>query len=49
MPESVLFLPGLLCDARLWREQIAALPPAIEGRVADLTADDTLEGMARAD
>ena len=42
----VLFLPGLLCDARLWRHQLAALAPVADCRVADLTLDDSLEAMA---
>jgi pimeloyl-ACP methyl ester carboxylesterase len=44
MIEDVLFLPGLLCDARLWRDQTALLPRAI---VADLTLDDSVDAMAR--
>jgi pimeloyl-ACP methyl ester carboxylesterase len=44
MIEDVLFLPGLLCDARLWRDQVAVLPRAA---VADLTLDDSIDAMAR--
>lgn len=49
MPEpiSLLLLPGLLCDARLWRDQVAALAGEAECRVADTTLDDSLAGMAR--
>ena len=43
MQEKLLFLPGLLCDARLWRDQLVAFPPAI---VADLTLDDHVDAMA---
>jgi pimeloyl-ACP methyl ester carboxylesterase len=43
MIEDLLFLPGLLCDARLWRDQIAILPGA---EVADLTEDDHVDAMA---
>jgi pimeloyl-ACP methyl ester carboxylesterase len=46
MPDSILFMPGLLCDARLWRDQIAALAPTTHAIVADLTQDDTLDDMA---
>lgn len=46
MPETLLLLPGLLCDARLWRDTIALLGEAAECRVADLTRDDTLAAMA---
>lgn len=46
MPIPLLLLPGLLCDARLWRDAL----PAVEGLaapvVADLTRDDTVAGMA---
>ncbi len=42
----VLLLPGLLCDARLWRDQIEALADLAHPVVADLTQDDRLEAMA---
>ncbi len=42
----LLLLPGLLCDARLWRDQVAALAPLAEPIVADLTQDDNVETMA---
>jgi pimeloyl-ACP methyl ester carboxylesterase len=42
----LLLLPGLLCDARLWRDQVSALAPVAEPLVADLTADETVEAMA---
>lgn len=47
MPEDVLFLPGLLCDARLWRDQVAGLEGLARPAVADLTQDDSIDGMAR--
>jgi pimeloyl-ACP methyl ester carboxylesterase len=47
MTDSVLFMPGLLCDARLWRDQIAAIAQVAHAQVADLTQDDSLDGMAR--
>jgi pimeloyl-ACP methyl ester carboxylesterase len=47
MSESLLFLPGLLCDATLWRDQITALAPLVAIEVADLTRDDHLDDMAR--
>lgn len=43
---ALLLLPGLLCDARLWRDQVAALAPLARPIVADLTLDDTVEAMA---
>jgi pimeloyl-ACP methyl ester carboxylesterase len=42
----LLLLPGLLCDARLWRDQVADLSAIAEPVVADLTLDDSFEAMA---
>ena len=42
----LVLLPGLLTDARLWAPQRAALAGASDVRVADLTRDDSLAGMA---
>lgn len=42
----LLLLPGLLCDARLWRDQIAGLADLAEIVVADLTQDDNLGAIA---
>lgn len=42
----ILLLPGLLCDARLWRDQVAALAPRASAVVADLTLDNRVEAMA---
>ncbi len=44
--QTLLLLPGLLCDARLWRDQVAALVPLARAVVADLTLDDRVEAMA---
>ena len=45
--EPLLLLPGLLCDERLWRDQVAGLadlrPRCV---VADLTRDDSMAAMA---
>jgi len=48
MPETqdLLLLPGLLCDDRLWRDQIAALRGLARCSVPDLTRDDSLAAMA---
>jgi len=43
---TLLLLPGLLCDARLWRDQVAALAGGADCVVADLARDDSLGGMA---
>jgi len=42
----LLLLPGLLCDARLWRDQATALAPLAKPVIADLTLDDRIETMA---
>ena len=42
----LLLFPGLLCDARLWRDQVEALSATVRCVVADCTQDDTLDGMA---
>ena len=44
--QPLLLLPGLLCDARLWRDQVAALGPLARPVVADLTLDDRVDAMA---
>jgi len=43
MPVTLMLLPGLLCDHRLWQYQ---LPHFADARVADLTRDDTIPAMA---
>lgn len=43
---SLLLLPGLLCDEWLWHAQVSALADIADIIVADLTQDDTIEGMA---
>lgn len=45
-PTPLVLLPGLLCDAELWRDTIVALGDAIAPTVADLTLDDSLGAMA---
>lgn len=42
-----VFLPGLLCDATLWRPQVDALRDIVAPFVADLTLDDSIAAMAR--
>ncbi|WP_066765236.1 alpha/beta fold hydrolase [Sphingobium sp. CCH11-B1] len=42
----VLFLPGLLCDADLWRSQIDGLSDIVAPSIADLTLDDSITDMA---
>jgi len=42
---ELLLLPGLLCDARLWRGQVAALA-GHRCSIADVTQDESLPAMA---
>ncbi len=44
----LMLLPGLLCDGALWRSQVEGLSDIAEPRVADLSRDDTMTGMANA-
>ena len=44
--EPLVLIPGLLCDARLWRPQIEALADLAECWVADHTRSETLSGVA---
>ncbi len=44
---SLALLPGLLCDERLWRDQVAGLDDVADVHVADLTLDDSVAAMAR--
>jgi len=43
----LLLLPGLLCDAALWRHQAEALSGSAVVRIADLTGADSIADMAR--
>lgn len=45
MQHTILFLPGLLCDAALWRAQTQALSAHATCVVADMTQDDSISGM----
>lgn len=42
----LVLLPGLLCDAALWRHQADHLRDVADPIVADLTKDDSMEEMA---
>ena len=42
----LLLLPGLLCDAALWRHQVETLADVAEVTVGDLTRDDAIPAMA---
>ncbi|MNN23020.1 Alpha/beta hydrolase family protein [compost metagenome] len=43
---SLLLLPGLLCDARLWRHQAAGLADVAGVSVADLSGSDSIAELA---
>ena len=43
----LVLVPGLLCDAALWRGQIEDLADIAESWVADVTRDDSVKAMAR--
>ena len=43
----LLFLPGLICDERLWRDQADGLADIAAPMIADLTRDDSIEAMAQ--
>ena len=43
---SLLFVPGLACDDAVWSRQIGALAETAECMVADVSCDDSIEGMA---
>ncbi len=42
----LVLLPGLLCDEALWAHQTETLADIADITVADMTQDDTIEGMA---
>jgi pimeloyl-ACP methyl ester carboxylesterase len=44
---SIVLLPGLLCDAALWRHQVEALSAFGPVLVPDLTRDDSVAAMAQ--
>lgn len=49
MPDKtpLILMPGLLCDAALWRHQLDSLGDVADITVADMTRDDSLDAMAR--
>jgi pimeloyl-ACP methyl ester carboxylesterase len=44
---ALVLLPGLLCDAALWRHQVENLADIADISVVDLTRDNTFSAMAR--
>jgi pimeloyl-ACP methyl ester carboxylesterase len=45
---ALVFVPGLLCDRRLWQHQAENLGDLAEPVVADVTGSDTIDGLAHA-
>lgn len=43
---TLVLLPGLLCDDRLWKPQVEALSDIADILIADMTRDETMSGMA---
>lgn len=46
-PTTLVLLPGLLNDQRLWAHQAAALAEEVDVRIPDLTRDGSISAMAR--
>jgi len=44
---SLVLVPGLLCDAALWRGQVEDLADIAQPWVADVTRDNSMTAMAR--
>ena len=44
--ETLVLLPGLLCDERLFTPQLPALPAVARPVMPDLTLDDSIGAMA---
>lgn len=47
MTDTLILLPGLLTDEALWAHQSETLSDLVSVRVADLSRDDSVAGMAR--
>ena len=46
MPDPLILLPGMMCDARLFAPQIVALSASHSVQIAPLTGADTVESLA---
>ena len=44
--KNVLLLPGMMCDTRLWRHQVAALAAANSVEVAEITGAASINDIA---
>ena len=45
--QTLVLLPGLLCDAALWRHQAAHLSDIADITIGDMTRDDSFAAMSR--
>lgn len=45
-PHSVIFLPGFMCDERLFKPQIKAMVDPINCHVADISGQESISGIA---
>jgi len=45
-PRHLILLPGLLCDAALWRHQTEHLKDIVDTQVVDLTRDNSMTALA---
>ena len=48
MTTPLVLLPGMMCDARMFAPQVAALSGTREVILGDLSVADTMTGLARA-
>lgn len=46
MTDTLMLLPGLNCDERLWRDVAAGLADIADSKVVDLSVGETIAGMA---
>ena len=44
--QSLVLLPGLFCNERLWKPQVEALSDIADIVIADMTRDESMSGMA---
>jgi pimeloyl-ACP methyl ester carboxylesterase len=47
MPTTLVLVPGLLCDGRLWSHQVEGLSGVVDSVVTDVPTSGSVGGMAR--
>lgn len=45
--QTLILIPGLLCDGALWADQVIALSDMVDVRVADITDADSMTDLAQ--